>query len=63
MRFLALFNRGAIMTDDYTQREILRGDHIKHIQADIEYGRIKGRVKVFDENNRYICSLNEKRAA
>lgn len=63
MRFIALFSKGAIMTDDYTQNEILRGDHIKHLQADIEFGRIKGRVKVFDENYRYICTLNEKKVA
>lgn len=63
MKFYAVNSKGAIMTDDYSPDEILRGDHIEHIKADMIYLRINGAVKVYDENNNFIRLLMIKETA
>ena len=63
MRFIALHSRGAIMTDDYDKQEIIQNLHIKHLLRDIRVWGIKGTVTVFDQNNKFICKLNQKKAA
>lgn len=63
MRYLAIYNKGAIMTDDYDKSEIHEGLHIEHIKYDIRVLNIKGPVTVYDERMRVICRLNGKKAA
>lgn len=63
MKFIAIHKRGAIMTDDYTLSEILRGDNIENIKEDIKYLGIRGAVRVYDENDRLVCKLNKKKTA
>ncbi len=63
MRFIAIHNKGAIMTDDYDPIEIHEGRHIKHIKGDIRYLNIKSPVTVYDENMRFVCKLNKKKTA
>lgn len=63
MRYIAIYSKGAIMTDDYDMQEILQKRHIEHIKADIRYWHIKGAVTVYDENMRYICKLNKRKVA
>lgn len=63
MRFLAIHSRGAIMTDDYDKQEIKNNIHIKHLLKDIRIWNIKGTVTVFDENNKFVCKLNQRKVA
>ena len=63
MRFIALCSRGAIMTDDYSIDEILRGIHIKHLKRDIKEWGIRGTVTVIDQNDKFVCKLNNHKAA
>lgn len=63
MRFLAIHSRGAIMTDDYDKQEIKNNIHIKHLLKDIRVWNIKGTVTVFDENNKFVCKLNQRKVA
>lgn len=60
MRFIAIYNKGAIMTDEYTDSEIMKNLHIKHLMRDIELCNIRGKVRVYDEKNRFVCYLNYK---
>lgn len=67
MRFFATFYIGpfqhCIFTDDYSKKEIARGLHIDHFKRDIKAWNIRGPLKIFDENNKFITELNRKRAA
>ena len=63
MRFIAVYGKGAIMTDDYDLREIHEGLHIRHLKGDIRYLHIKSPVTVYDENMRFVCKLNKKKTA
>lgn len=60
MRYIAMFGKGAFLTDDYSPEEIRQKLHIKHILKDIELAGIKNKVFVYDENNKFICVLNQK---
>ena len=63
MRVIALCKKCAIMTDDYTVDEILKGTHIEHIKRDIREWNIKGPVTVIDQNDKFVCKLNKKHTA
>ena len=58
-----MHSRGAIMTDDYSPSEILKGVHIRNIKEDIRICRIRGPVTVYDEHYKFICKLNKKKSA
>lgn len=63
MRFIAVYSKGAIMTDDYDIQEIRQKRHIEHLKRDIRYWHINSPVTVYDENLRYVCKLNKNKAA
>lgn len=56
MKYIIMFNRGCIMTDNYNQSEIRANTHIKHIKEDMRVCGIKS-ATVFDENDNFVCRL------
>ena len=44
MKYIALFGKGAFITDDYSKEEIRQKLHIKHIEEDIKMSGIKNNV-------------------
>ena len=57
MKFLVVFNKGCIITDDYDSKEVKENVHIKHIKNDLKYSDIRY-ATVYDENNKVVCRLS-----
>lgn len=56
MRYLVVFKKGCILTDDYDKSEVKANIHIKHIKRDLKTCDIRC-ATVYDENQKFVCRL------
>lgn len=58
MKYKAIFEKGMIYTDDYSDKEISERTHIDDIRHDLRVRNINTPVVLFDEYNRLVEIFN-----
>lgn len=63
MRFYAKSRNGMVITDDYTESEVMRKAHIRNIANDFRNAMHHDYedVKIFDENNNLVRQIRVRK--
>lgn len=49
-----------VLTDDYNDREIARKQHLQDLRQDArQFPKFKYPIRVYDQNDKFICVLND----